>query len=88
MFFTKLALGLGALFLAFLIWLALMGVPVVGEGLITVFVLFALVAGGNLLSGRGRGRSRRAASELEPRPLRPAPSPPEAGGDGAEDPGA
>ena len=87
MFFTKLVMVLGALFLAFLVWLALRGVPVVGEGLVTVLVLAVLVAGGNFLSRRTPGGSRRA-SELEPRPLHPTPLPPDAAGDAARDPGA
>lgn len=68
--FTKLAMVLGALLLAFFVWLALMGLRIASVGLVTVFMLFVLVAGGNLLSARRSGPRR------EPRPLHPTPPTP------------
>jgi hypothetical protein len=68
MIFTKIALVLGVLVLGFVVWLALVGVHAVGEGLVTLVVLVLLVGGGNLLGGRHSYGARRTA-DVEPRPL-------------------
>jgi hypothetical protein len=64
---TRVAAGAGILLLGLLCWLAAAGFVVVREGLVTVFALLVLVAGGNWLSGRS-ARTR----HVPPRPARPA----------------
>lgn len=66
--FTKIAVAGGIAVLAFMFFLALIGFRVVGQGLVVLVVLVALIAGGNLLSARGSTGRRRP--EPEPRPLR------------------
>lgn len=62
MTFKKVAVvGLLAL-LGFGCWLAASGFGAAREGLISLFALVLLVAGGNLLSGRGGPYGRRGAS--------------------------
>jgi hypothetical protein len=56
---TRLTIAVGVVFLAFLFWLVLRGFTTLGIVLVTFFVLFAFVAGGSLLGGRGSGRSGR-----------------------------
>ena len=74
MVFTKIALALGVLLLGFFVWIALVGMNAVGEGLVTLVALVVLIGGGNMLSGRG-GRRRHAGTE--PRPISaPTPAPP------------
>lgn len=59
MTYTKFAIGFGLAFLGFLCWMAAVGVSAVREGLISVFVLAVLVAGGNWLAGRSSYGPRR-----------------------------
>lgn len=66
--FTKLAVAFGFLLLGFLVWLAVVGLRPVGEGLVTVFALVLLVGGGNLIAGRSHHGARRSA-DVEPRPI-------------------
>lgn len=93
MIVTKIALGAGVAVLGLVIWLAVIGVPAAGEGLITLVALVLLVAGGNALGGRSSYGSRRAGrADVDPVPLstafptsvgETAPSEPPDGGDGA-----
>jgi hypothetical protein len=68
MVLTKIAIALGVLALGFGCFLALLGVNAASEGIVTLVVLVVLVAGGNLLAGRG-SYVRRRAEVLEPRRL-------------------
>lgn len=60
MTFTKIAVVGGLVLLGFVCWLAASGFSAAREGLISFFVLAALVGGGNLLAGRGGPYGRRA----------------------------
>jgi hypothetical protein len=77
MTFTKIAVVGGLVLLGFVCWLAASGFGAAREGLISFFVLVALVGGGNLLAGRagpyGRRRAVPAAHEAAGEAARPAP---------------
>lgn len=60
MTFIKVGIIGGIVILGILIWMAIIGVAIAAEVLITVFVLVALVGGGNWLSGRRTGRTHGA----------------------------
>lgn len=64
MTFTKIAVGFGLALLGFLCWMAVIGVDAVREGLISVFALAVLVAGGNLLAGRSSYGPRRRPQSI------------------------
>lgn len=49
---TKIAIALGVVLLGVACWMAVIGVSAASEGLLTVFALVALVAGGNYMAGR------------------------------------
>jgi hypothetical protein len=53
---TKLAVAAGILLFALLCWLAVDGMAIAAELVITVGALVVLVGGGNWLSGRSSGR--------------------------------
>ncbi len=55
MIFTKVAIGLGVVAAALLFWMAVSGVAVATELLVSALAIVVLIAGGNWLSGR-RGR--------------------------------
>lgn len=76
---TKIAIALGVVLLGVACWMAAIGITAVTEGLLTVFALLVLVAGGNYLAGRS-APSRRPVAAGVARP--PAPdAPPEGQGD-------
>lgn len=58
MTFTRIVIAAGVVLLGFLCFLAAIGMTVVTEGLVTVFALVVLIAGGNLLAGRGGAYGR------------------------------
>lgn len=64
MTFTKVAIVVGLALLAVVIWLAVSGLGVAREGLVSLFALVLLVGGGNLLSGRAGSRSRRGGTTV------------------------
>lgn len=69
MTFTKIVVACGVALLGFLCFLAAKGMTAVTEGLITLFALAVLVAGGNLLSGKGMyGARRRPAASVTEEP--------------------
>lgn len=49
---TKIAVALGVVLLGVACWMAVIGVRAAAEGLLTVFALVLLVAGGNYMAGR------------------------------------
>ncbi len=55
MIFTKVAIGFGVVAAALLFWMAVSGVAVATELLVSALAIVVLIAGGNWLSGR-RGR--------------------------------
>lgn len=52
MIVTKIAIAVGLVVLGIACWMAVIGIGAAAEGLLTVFALVVLVAGGNLLAGR------------------------------------
>jgi hypothetical protein len=50
---TKLALGFGVLLCVLLVWMALSGVAIATELLVSAIAIVVLVGGGNWLAGRG-----------------------------------
>lgn len=56
MIVTKLAIACGAVLFGLLCWMAVDGVPVAAELVITLGALVVLVGGGNWLSGRSSPR--------------------------------
>lgn len=66
MIFTKIAIAGSVVLLGFLCFLAAKGMTIVTEGLVTVVALFAFIAGGNLLSGRGGHGGHRPAAPPVP----------------------
>jgi hypothetical protein len=76
--FTKVVAACGVVLLGFLCFLAAKGMTAVTEGLVTLFALVVMVAGGNLLSGRGAYGARRSPAASMPvrePPPQPAPAP-------------
>lgn len=72
MTFTKIAVVGGLLLFGLVCWLAASGFGAAREGVISFVALVALVAGGNLLSGRGGPYSRRRPTAGDPVPAEPA----------------
>ncbi len=81
MTFTKVAVVGGLALLAVVCWLAVSGLGVAREGLISFFALVLLVGGGNLLSGRAGSRGRRGTTAVrDPAAIEPGGGP----GDGMD----
>lgn len=88
MTFTKIVAACGVVLLGFLCFLAAKGMTAVTEGLITLFALVALVAGGNLLSGRGAYGARRGPAASAPQQPTAGPGPGEGRGRTTDRPGS
>jgi nitrate/nitrite transporter NarK len=79
---TKIAVVLGVVLLGVACWMAVIGVRAAAEGLLTVFALVLLVAGGNYMAGRTTATRRGPAASQGAAAARPsgapsAPDPPE-----------
>lgn len=87
---TKIVVVLAVALLGLLCWLAAMGMGAAREGLISFFALAALVAGGNLLSGRGGhyGAGARSSAPVPASPGAAVPIEAELHGAGGAGPGA
>jgi len=78
MIVTKVAIGVGVVLCGILVWMAVSGVAVATELLVSAIAIVVLVGGGNWLSGRG-GRAAPRGPERIPEEGPGAAGPPASG---------